>query len=132
MAKFIKGTSGNPNGRPRGIPDKRTVYRETLHENAPEIIGVLIEKAISGDSVALRICTDRILPSLKAGDATINIQLSGDLSEQGQQVLSALGNGQLSPAEAGSVFNSLQSQSRLIESDEIIERIEALEKALKR
>lgn len=132
MAKFIKGTSGNPNGRPRGIPDKRTVYRETLHENAPEIIGLLIEKAISGDSVALRICTDRILPSLKAGDATINIQLSGDLSEQGQQVLSALGNGQLSPAEAGSVFNSLQSQSRLIESDEIIERIEALEKALKR
>lgn len=129
MSKFKKGTSGNPAGRPRGVPDKRSIYRQALHEKAPDIIGVLIEKALEGDPTALRICTDKILPSLKSGDAPVNIQLNGRLSEQGQQVLDAVGAGELSPGEATSVMGTLQAQARLVESDEIIERVEKLEQA---
>lgn len=126
---FVKGVSGNIAGRPKGIPDRRTVYRESLQKRAPDIINALIEKALDGDTTAMRICVDRILPTLKASDAPVNIQLDGDMSKQGQQVLDALGNGTLSPSEAGAVFSALQAQARLIESDELIERVEKLEAA---
>ena len=129
MTKFKKGQSGNPKGRPRGIPDKRTIYRETLHKNAGKIIEAVIEKALEGDITAMRICVDRIIPTLKAGDSSVNVNLSGNLADQGQQVLSSLADGSLSPGEAVTVMNTLQAQAKLVESDELIERIERLEKA---
>lgn len=129
MTKFKKGQSGNPKGRPRGIPDKRTIYRETLHKHAGKIIEAVIEKALEGDITAMRICVDRIIPTLKAGDSSVNVNLSGNLADQGQQVLSSLADGSLSPGEAVTVMNTLQAQAKLVESDELIERIERLEKA---
>ena len=128
MAKFKPGQSGNPDGRPKGVPDRRTVYREALADRAPEIITTLIEKALDGDSTALRLCADRIVPTLKATDASINITLSGSLAEQGRQVLEGLGDGTLSPNEASTAMGILQTQSKLVESDEIIDRIEQLER----
>ena len=129
MAQFKKGQSGNLAGRPKGIPDRRSQYRKALQNHADDIVQTVINQALAGDSVAMRICIDRIVPSLKATDSPVNIELSGDLSEQGRQVLEALGTGALSPGEAATVMSTLQTQARLIESDEIIERIEKLEKA---
>ena len=127
MAKYKPGQSGNLGGRPKGIPDRRTVYREVLADHAPQIITTLIEKALDGDSTALRLCADRIVPTLKATDASINIALSGGLAEQGRQVVEALGDGTLSPNEASTAMGILQTQAKLVESDEIIDRIEQLE-----
>jgi hypothetical protein len=35
---FDKGQSGNPNGRPKGIPDKRVELRELLKPHAKVLI----------------------------------------------------------------------------------------------
>lgn len=127
MGKFKPGESGNLKGRPKGVPDRRNVYREALHEKAPEIVSAVIEKALEGDLSAMRICIDRIIPALKASDSAVNIKLSGELAEKGNQVLEALGTGSLSPGEAVSVMSTLQTQTRLIETSELVTRIEALE-----
>lgn len=128
---FKKGESGNLTGRPKGIPDKRTVYREALQDRATEIVEALVDKALEGDTTALRICVDRIVPALKSVDSPVSIELSGSLSAQGQQVLSAIGTGRLAPGEGTALMSTLQAQARLVETDEILERIERLEAGAK-
>ncbi len=129
MARFEKGQSGNPKGRPKGVPDKRSKYRAELQKHADELITSVVEQALTGDTAAMRICIDRIVPTLKATGSTINIRLSGDLSDKGSQVLAAMSEGKLSPEEGNSLLASLQAQARLIESDELVERVEKLERA---
>ena len=63
---FKPGESGNPSGRPAGLKDKRATYREQLEASAPELIDKIVVLALKGDLAALKICIDRILPTLKS------------------------------------------------------------------
>lgn len=124
MARFAKGASGNPGGR----PSTSAKYRQLLDEKAPDLVKTLVEMALAGDPAALRLCIERLIPATKARAALIPIKLDGgSLPEKGEQVLQALGAGTLTPDEAGSLMAALANQARLIETAELIERIEALE-----
>jgi len=60
---FRQGTSGNPRGRPKGARNRATVTAEALLDGEAEAISrKLIEKALEGDTTALRLCLERILP----------------------------------------------------------------------
>jgi len=62
MPKFVKGTSGNPNGRPKTKPDMRAVLR-ALTPAAVHKLGELMND--SDPKVALKACLavlDRTLP----------------------------------------------------------------------
>ena len=59
----------NPNGRPKGSMNKYTILsRELLTERGPEIVQVIIDRALKGDVHCLKMCMDRILPVHKAVD----------------------------------------------------------------
>jgi hypothetical protein len=63
MAKFRKGQSGNPNGKPRGCRNATTIlFDELLGDNAKELIEKVIAMAKGGDGQALRLCIDRLAP----------------------------------------------------------------------
>ena len=65
-ARFRKGQSGNPSGRPRGARNKTTLAVEALLDGEAEALTrKAIERAKEGDSVALRLCLERILPPRK-------------------------------------------------------------------
>lgn len=66
--KLYKGMAPlNPNGRPKGSMNKWTVLsRELLTERGPEIVQVIIDKALKGDVHCLKMCMDRIVPTTKA------------------------------------------------------------------
>jgi hypothetical protein len=65
-ARFRKGQSGNPSGRPRGARNKATLAVEALLDGEAEVLTRrAIERAKEGDSVALRLCLERILPPRK-------------------------------------------------------------------
>lgn len=128
--RFKKGESGNPAGRPKGIADRRVKLRETLEQRAPDLIGKLIELALDGDTQALKICVDRCLPVTKSRDEPIEVSGLCDaqsLADQGREVVKHLGNGTLTPSEASAILGALASNAKLIETDELTRRIEALE-----
>jgi len=62
---FEKGKSGNPAGRPRGGPDRRTLVRELMIPEASQLISKAVELALSGDTVTLKACLSLRIDSQK-------------------------------------------------------------------
>lgn len=125
---FKKGVSGNPAGRKRGTPDKRTALRELLQPHAADLTKKAVELALAGDTTALRICIDRCIPVMKAKDEPVLVPgLAGTLAEQGQAVLSAMAAGTVTPDQASAVMQVIAAQARIIEVDELEKRLAALE-----
>jgi hypothetical protein len=66
MAKFMKGQSGNPSGKPKGCRNATTIlFDELLKANAKELIEKALEMAKGGDGPALRLCIERLAPARK-------------------------------------------------------------------
>ncbi len=125
---FSKGHSGNPKGKPRGTKDKRTELRELLRPHAPELVSKVVEKALEGDISAIKICLDRLIPQVKQKDEHLCLQsLQGNLTEQGDQIVAAMGTGKITPTEANAALQALTIQSRLTVMDDLERRVVALE-----
>ena len=125
--KFSIGNSG----RPRGSRNKATLAIESLLEGqAEELTQIAIKKALEGDSVALRLCMERIAPAPKDQPVSFSLpQMNNalDASEAAGSVLNAVSNGELTPIEATRVMGLVESYRRTLELTEIEERLLKLE-----
>jgi hypothetical protein len=130
---FAPGQSGNPLGRPRGARNKATIMAEALLDDQAEgIIHKVIEKAMEGDTTALRLCLERLLPPRR--DRSVGFELppigsAGDVLKASSSILAACADGALSPSEAAEIMDLLSRQIRMLEVTEIEARLTALEKA---
>ena len=83
--------------------------------------------ALAGDGAALRLCLDRLLPPIRGKDEPVVLAaMTGTLADQGGAILQAMAAGQVTPSEASTMMAALATQARIIEVDELIERIEVL------
>ena len=129
--RFLPGISGNPAGKPLGARHGVTRAVERLLEGQHEALTQkAISKALEGDTVALRLCLDRLAPPRK--DAPISFAMpavrdAADLVDAGAAVMAALANGDATPDEAGRVMALLAAQRGLIETADLERRITALE-----
>jgi len=125
-------SAGN-SGRPRGSRNKATLAIESLLEGqAEELTQIAIKKALEGDSVALRLCMERIAPAPKDQPVSFSLpQMNNalDASEAAGSVLNAVSNGELTPIESTRVLGLIESYRRTLELTEIEERLKALESA---
>ena len=128
-----KFTDGN-SGRPRGSRNKATIAIESLFEGQSEALTqAAISKALDGDSVALRLCLDRIAPPMKDKPVIfplLQMRDSTDASQAAGSVLSAVSEGTLTPIEATRVMGLIDSYRRTLELTDIEFRIKALESNL--
>lgn len=62
MTKFQQGVSGNPKGKKIGTLNKRTQLTKLIESHGEELINKTVELALSGDTVALRLCIERLVP----------------------------------------------------------------------
>ena len=128
--KYTKGKSGNPKGRPRGIRDKRVELRSLLEPHAAELVQKAVELAKDGDSAALRLCLDRLIPTLKARDEPTKGRWEGvDAgADLGRAVLRSMAAGEVTPDQASAMMGAIAAHSRIVEVDELERRVAALEK----
>jgi len=132
--RFRKGASGNPQGRPRGSRNKITLLMESLlQEEAGDLTRKVIEMAKAGDSLAMRICMDRLLPAQK--DRPIDLPL-GPVETLPQiraglsTVVQAISDGSITPTAGETLANVLHLQTEVVSSAELAPRVEQLEEQL--
>ena len=90
MAKFKRGQSGNPAGKPRGARSRFTKMREKLEADLPCLLDATKQAALDGDMTAMRLLLERTLPPQKATAATVNIpalEKASGLTEKADVVL---------------------------------------------
>jgi len=129
QTKFKPGISGNPNGRPK---DKTpaTILRKSISQDMPEIIKTLVGLAKGGDVAAAKVLLDRICPALKPQAMPISLPTNGTLAEQGSEIIKATMAGQIPPDIGSQLITALSNQGKLIELQEMAERLQRLEKML--
>lgn len=125
MAKFQKGQSGNPRGRPKS---ESTQIRTELAKHSLEVISVLMAKVREGDTAALKMVLDRLSPPLKGVMPTVHLNLTADtLAGRTDQILTATAKGTISPDQCSAMVQSMAGLAKIIETTELIDRIEKLE-----
>ena len=124
--------SGNA-GKPKGSRNKATVAIESLLAGQAEALTQkAISSALTGDTVALKLCMDRIAPSPKDKPISFSlpdIHCARDASKAAGGILTAVGNGDITPIEATRVMGLIDSYRRTLELTEIEHRLSALENA---
>jgi hypothetical protein len=129
---FKKGTSGNPSGKPKGSRNRATLAAEVLLDGESEkLTRKAIELAMSGDTVALRLCMDRILPPRKERLATLNlppVKTSQDILKCLSTILNETGRGNIDPHQAQLLSGILETHRKTIEIVDVEERLSVLEK----
>jgi len=128
--KFQPGQSGNPTGRPKGKPLKATELRKAIEAKADDILQAVIDAAIDGDMTACKMLLDRITPTLKPQALPINLVFQESLALQGNEIIKATMDGQITPDVGAGLITALAAQGKLIELQELAERLSRIEKKL--
>lgn len=121
---------GNP-GKPKGARHRVTRAIEALLEGQHKALTqAAIDKALEGDTVALRLCLDRLAPPRR--DAPVSIELppvrsAADAVEASAAVLAAISAGDITPDEAGRIMALLTAHKAIVETGDLEARIAALE-----
>jgi len=91
--------------------------------------------ALEGDTTALRICIDRLIPPAKEEpiDMTLpKIASPEDCTSAQAAVLHAVAEGQLLPGEGQALSGLIENQRRAYETTELARRLAAIEELLQK
>jgi hypothetical protein len=125
--RFAPGNPGGP-GRPPGRGPVAEL-RVALATDLDKIIDKLRTQALAGDAQAIRIILDRVLPALRPVDMPMTLALPADgtLADQARAVVQAAADGDLAPVQASQIVTALGGVAKIIETTELVRRIEVLE-----
>ncbi len=127
---FKKGESGNLKGRPPGARDRRSTLRYGLLKEVPAILKTLAKAAKGGDIQSAKLILERTLPPLKSAAEPLTLPGADTPASQGRTVLRACTQGHISPDEAATLMQAISAQARVLEVEELTQRVQALEQAL--
>lgn len=125
-----KFASGNP-GRPHGARHKTTLAIQALLDGEGEALTrKAIDLALAGDTVALRLCLERLAPPRK--DAPVRFELppmegAEDAAAAMGAILASVATGDLTPSEATSLAGLVDVYRKTLETAELETRLKALE-----
>jgi hypothetical protein len=132
---FVRGNSFG-RGRPQGSRNKATIALQALlDEEGEQITRKAIEMAKAGDSAALRLVIDRLIPPVRERRLSLELPKietpAGVLAAIGV-VLDAVGAGTITPSEGQTLAGLLEAQRKNMETLELEARIAAVEQSIKK
>lgn len=129
MAKFEKGKSGNPKGRPKGLLNKKTLVAQSLIEDTDfkDIIETLAVNAKEGCHASANILLARLWPPLRPVDAPVSFTVGDSLASTAMEIVKAMSKGDIAPNVGNAVLAALSNTVKALELAEIQKRLDALE-----
>lgn len=129
--RFPKGQSGNPAGRAPGSRNRLTIAAEALLEGeAQALTRKAIELALEGDTTALKLCLERIVPQRRSRSvtfATPRIDRVEDLAQAIGTIFHEVAGGKLRLDEGAALVGMLESKRRAMETVDLEKRLRSLE-----
>jgi hypothetical protein len=129
-ARWKPGQSGNPAGRAKGSINVSTRLRKMI--DAEAIVKALQDAALTkGDVQAARTLLERALPVHRATAEPVKVagvREADTLTDKARVVLDAVAEGRVPPDIGAQLVTAIGAVARVAEMDELLRRIEALEK----
>src|SRR6516165_7855226 len=129
--RFRKGRSGNPAGRPRGSRNSATLACETLLEGQAEALTQkAVDMALAGDTVALKLCLERIYPARRDRPVTFAlppISSPRDAADIAAAIAEAVAAGHVTPSEAAEFGKVIEIYIKAYQTAELDDRIAGVE-----
>ena len=125
---MARGGARTGAGRPRG--SKSHEYQTILASKAPVAIARLVELATKEEPnmQALKMLIDRVVPQLKPVSPPVTFSLEGSsTADYAQSIIRATSEGKLSPSVTIELLNALASCQKIIEANELENRLIKLE-----
>ena len=118
-------------GRPLGKRNKATEALQVLLEGEGEkITRRAVELALDGDTTALRLCLERLLPPVRERRISLNVpslESASDIAKALGALLESVASGEVTPSEGQAVATLLEVQRKAIETADLEARITRLE-----
>jgi len=131
--RFGVGNTIGAAGRPKGSRNQASLAAEKLLNGQAEALSQkAVEIALAGDTVALRLCLERILPPRR--DRVVEVGLpritsAAEALDAMTNLVECVANGQLSASEADGLASLIERRAKLAELSDIEQRLSALEKS---
>ena len=128
--------SPNKSGRPKGTLNKRTQLGKLLEPHAPALINKCVELALAGDTNALRLAMERLIPRAKDEPVPFELpkgKLSPDsLKEIVEGILRSLERSEITPEQAKSMFDVVKGYRDNVVVEEILMQATHLQDQVKK
>jgi len=129
-----KGQSGNPKGRPAGSRNKASLAVDALLDGeAEKLTRVCIERALGGDSVALRLAMERICPPRQGRplpEGALDVPESATPAAMSAAVVEATLAGAITTDEAKAMAGLVDAHRKVLEATDLEQRLAAIEAKL--
>ena len=102
-----------------------------IGEYREAVLRKCLAMALQGDSTAMRLCVERILPISKESRIQLKmakVSTMADLAAALDRVLQAVGRGDITPEQGQRMADLLQGRGRIIEGEELEARLQVLER----
>jgi hypothetical protein len=130
--RWARGSSGNPNGKPRGSRNRVSIILEKiLADDGKEVAEAVVKAAKDGDMTAARLVLDRLIPAPKGRRVQLDlpsIDTPKDILAALSAVAHSMGKGEITPDEASQIASVIEFRRKAAETVELEARVAEIEK----
>jgi hypothetical protein len=130
---FQPGNPGGP-GRPVGSRNSASIIAQSLiDDQGALLVQKAIEMALSGDSTAMRMLVDRLVPPTRERRISLSlpeVKTAGDIVGAIAAIMQEVANGSITPGEGQTLAGLVEAQRKSLETFELENRLRAIENKL--